>query len=148
VFRIILYEVIRIIYSLFENCKEELMKPSENELKILQILWDLGPSSVRDVHEKISENKDSGYTTTLKLMQIMATKEIAIRDTRARTHIYSAAISEQETKTDLLSKFIFATFKGSSSSLVLQALGNGKTTQDELDEIKALIASIEKTNSK
>ena len=55
------------------------MKPSENELKILQILWDLGPSSVRDVHEKISENKDSGYTTTLKLMQIMATKGIAVR---------------------------------------------------------------------
>jgi predicted transcriptional regulator len=122
------------------------MKPSENELKILQILWDLGPSSVRDVHEKISENKESGYTTTLKLMQIMATKGIAIRDTTARTHIYKAAISEQKTKTDLLSKFISATFKGSSSSLVLQALGNGKTTQNELDEIKALIASIEKTN--
>ena len=122
------------------------MKPSENELKILQILWDLGPSSVRVVHEKISENKDSGYTTTLKLMQIMATKGIAIRDTSARTHIYSPAISEQKTKTDLLSTFISATFKGSSSSLVLQALGNGKTTQEELDEIKALIASIEKTN--
>ena len=124
------------------------MKPSENELKILQILWDLGPSSVRDVHEKISESKDSGYTTTLKLMQIMATKGIAIRDTSARTHIYSAAISEQKTKTDLLSKFISSTFKGSSSSLVLQALGNGKTTQGELDEIKALIASIEKTKGK
>lgn len=124
------------------------MKPSENELKILQILWDRGPSSVREVHEKISENKDSGYTTTLKLMQIMATKGSAIRDTSARTHIYSAAISEQNTKTDLLSKFISSTFKGSSSSLVLQALGNGKTTQDELDEIKALIASIEKTNKK
>jgi predicted transcriptional regulator len=124
------------------------MKPSQNELKILQILWDLGPSSVRVVHEKISENKDSGYTTTLKLMQIMATKGIAIRDTSARTHIYSAAISEQKTKTDLLSTFISATFKGSSSSLVLQALGHGKTTQEELDKIKALIASIEKTNKK
>jgi len=118
---------------------------SENELKIMQILWDQGPSSVRDVHEKISENKDSGYTTTLKLMQIMATKGIAVRDTSSRTHIYSAALSEQKTKTDLLSKFISATFKGSSSSLVLQALGNGKTTQKELDEIKALISSIEKT---
>jgi len=124
------------------------MKPSENELKILQILWDLGPSSVRDVHEKISEHKDAGYTTTLKLMQIMAIKGSAKRDTSARTHIYSAAISEQKTKTDLLSKFISATFKGSSSSLVLQALGNGMTTQRELDEIKALIASIEKTNKK
>lgn len=123
-------------------------RPSENELKILQILWDQGPSSVRDVHEKISENKDSGYTTTLKLMQIMASKGIAVRDTSSRTHIYSAALSEQKTKKDLLSRFISATFKGSSSSLVLQALGNGKTTQKELDEIKALISSIEKTNKK
>ena len=124
------------------------MKPSENELKILQILWDYGPASVRDVHEKISENKDSGYTTTLKLMQIMATKGIAKRDTSSRTHIYTAAISEQKTKKDLLSKFITATFKGSSSSLVLQALGNGKTTQDELNEIKALISTIEKNNKR
>lgn len=121
-------------------------RPSENELKILQILWDQGPSSVRDVHEKISENKDSGYTTTLKLMQIMASKGIALRDTTSRTHIYSAALSEQKTKKDLLSRFISATFKGSSSSLVLQALGNGETTQAELDEIKALISTIEKTN--
>ncbi len=124
------------------------MKPSENELKILQILWDHGPLSVRDVHEKISKNKESGYTTTLKLMQIMATKGIAVRDTSARTHIYTAAISEQKTKTDLLSKFISSTFNGSSHSLVLEALGHGKTTQDELNEIKALIASIEKTNVK
>ena len=65
-------------------------KPSENELKILQILWDHGPSSVRGVHEKISQNKDAGYTTTLKLMQIMAAKGIADRDTTSRTHIYSA----------------------------------------------------------
>lgn len=122
------------------------MKPSENELKILQILWDRGPSSVRDVHEKISENKDSGYTTTLKLMQIMASKGIAIRDTSSRTHIYSAALSENKTKRDLLSRFISSTFKGSSSSLVLQALGNGNSTQKELDEIKALISAIEKNN--
>ena len=123
-------------------------KLSENELKIMQILWDQGPSSVRDVHEKISEDKDSGYTTTLKLMQIMAAKGIAVRDTSARTHIYSAALSEQKTKKDLLSRFISSTFKGSSSSLVLQALGNGNTTQKELDEIKALISTIEKTNNK
>jgi len=123
-------------------------RPSENELKILQILWDQGPSSVRDVHTKISENKDSGYTTTLKLMQIMASKGIALRDTTSRTHIYSAALSEQKTKKDLLSRFISATFKGSSSSLVLQALGNGETTQTELDEIKALISSLEKSNKK
>jgi predicted transcriptional regulator len=123
-----------------------MINPSENELKILQILWDLGPSSVRDVHEKISENKDSGYTTTLKLMQIMVAKGIAERDTSSRTHIYSAALSEQKTKKDLLSRFISATFKGSSTSLVLQALGNGNTSQKELDEIKELISALEKSN--
>ena len=79
-------------------------------------------------------------------MQIMVNKGLAERDTSSRTHIYAAAISEQETKTDLLSRFISATFKGSSSSLVLQALGNGKTTQAELEEIKALISTIEKNN--
>ena len=123
-------------------------KPSDNELKILQILWDHGPSSVRDVHEKISQNKDAGYTTTLKLMQIMAAKGLAVRDTSSRTHIYAAAISEQKTKKDLLSSFISATFKGSAASLVMQALGNSDATQSELDEIKALISSIEKTNKK
>ncbi|MFT6335894.1 MAG: putative transcriptional regulator [Halioglobus sp.] len=121
-------------------------KPTQSELKILQILWDKGPCSVRDVHEKISEDKDAGYTTTLKLMQIMAEKGHASRDTSSRTHIYSASVSENEAKTDLLSSFISSTFKGSAKSLVLQALGNNETSQEDLDEIKKLISSIE--NSK
>ncbi len=121
-------------------------KPTQSELKILQILWDRGPCSVRDVHEKISEDKEAGYTTTLKLMQIMAEKGHADRDTSSRTHIYSAVVSETEAKKDLLSSFISSTFKGSAKSLVLQALGNGETSQEDLDEIKKLISSIE--NSK
>lgn len=121
-------------------------KPTQSELKILQILWDKGPCSVRDVHEKISENKEAGYTTTLKLMQIMAEKGHADRDTSSRTHIYSATVSENEAKTDLVSSFISSTFKGSAKSLVLQALGNSETSQEDLDEIKKLISSIE--NSK
>lgn len=121
-------------------------KPTQSELKILQILWDRGPCSVRDVHEKISEDKEAGYTTTLKLMQIMAEKGHADRDTSSRTHIYSAVVSETEAKKDLLSSFISSTFKGSAKSLVLQALGNSETSQEDLDEIKKLISSIE--NSK
>lgn len=120
-------------------------KPTQSELKILQILWDQGPCSVRAVHEKISENKDAGYTTTLKLMQIMAEKGHAERDTSSRTHIYSAVVSESEAKKDLLSSFISSTFKGSAKSLVLQALGSGETSQEDLDEIKKLISSIEKS---
>lgn len=123
-----------------------MLKPTQSELKILQILWDRGPSSVRDVHDKIAENRDAGYTTTLKLMQIMAEKGLAERDTSARTHIYTAGISESNTKKDLLSSFISATFKGSTTSLVLQALGNSETSQADLDEIKKLITTIE--NSK
>lgn len=119
-------------------------KPTENELKILQILWDLGPSTVRDVHERISLNKDAGYTTTLKLMQIMADKGHAKRDTSSRTHIYTATVAEAQAKKDLLSTFIKTTFKGSTASLVLQALGNEETSQDDLDEIKKMISSIEK----
>jgi predicted transcriptional regulator len=121
-------------------------KPTQNELKILQILWDQGPCSVRDVHVKISEDKDAGYTTTLKLMQIMAEKGHAVRDTSSRKHIYSASVSENDAKTDLLTSFISSTFKGSAKSLVLQALGNNETSQEDLDEIKKLISSIE--NSK
>lgn len=120
-------------------------KPTENELKILQILWDKGPSSVRDVHEKISENKEAGYTTTLKLMQIMSEKGHVERDTSARTHIYTATMMESVAKRDLLSSFIKSTFKGSATTLVLQALGTGDTSQEDLDEIKRLISTIEKS---
>lgn len=120
-------------------------KPTQSELKILQILWDQGPCSVREVHEKISENKEAGYTTTLKLMQIMAEKGHVDRDTSSRTHIYNAVVSENEAKTDLVSSFIRSTFKGSAKSLVLQALGNSETSQEDLDEIKKLISSIEKS---
>jgi len=120
-------------------------KPTQSELKILQVLWDMGPSSVRTVHEEIALDKDAGYTTTLKLMQIMAEKGLAGRDTTARTHIYTASIPEEQTKQSLLSSFISSTFKGSTRSLVMQALGGSETSQEDLDEIKKLISNIEKT---
>ncbi len=118
-------------------------KPTESELKILQILWERGASSVREVHQVISQNKESGYTTTLKLMQIMTEKGLTTRDTSSKTHIYIAHASESNTKRDLLQSFIFNTFKGSAKSLVLQALGNEETSKEDLDEIKSLIRKIE-----
>ena len=123
------------------------IKPTEGELEILQVLWQAGPSSVREVNEKLNAHKKVGYTTTLKLMQIMNEKGLTDRDTTSRTHIYRAAIKESATKNGLLSKFIEATFQGSAAQLILEALGNNDTTSEELEEIKALIEKIENENS-
>ena len=120
------------------------LKPTEGELEILQILWRDGPSSVRWVNEQLSKQKEVGYTTTLKIMQIMNDKGLTTRDTSSRTHIYTAAIKELPTKNNLLSRFIDATFQGSAAQLVMEALGNNDTTHEELEQIKALIDKIEK----
>jgi len=119
-------------------------KPTDSELDILQILWEHGPSSVRFVHEIIEKEKAVGYTTTLKLMQIMSDKGIVKRDTSNRTHIYEAAINEEQTQQQLLDKFVEGTFRGSAMKLVLSALGSNKTSKEELQEIKDFIQKIEK----
>lgn len=126
--------------------KSSTPKPTESELNILQVLWLKGPSSVRLVNDILSENKDIGYTTTLKLMQIMTEKGLVIRDTSTRSHIYSANVSEDVTKNKLLGGFLESTFQGSAGSLVMQALGNHKTSPEELEKIKSLIKEIEKSN--
>ncbi|MES2628527.1 MAG: BlaI/MecI/CopY family transcriptional regulator [Bacteroidota bacterium] len=112
------------------------IKPTESELEILNILWDLGPSSVRDVHEKLSLTKDSGYTTTLKLMQIMLEKDLLIRDGSNRTHIYTANIQREHTQGQLVKRMIDTMFNGSASKLVMQALGNHQASKAELDAIR------------
>jgi len=118
-------------------------KPTESELEILQLLWESGPSSVRFINEKLNRQRETGYTTTLKLMQIMNDKGLTTRDTGNRTHIYKANVKEDETKSKLLQNFVDATFKGSAMKLVMQALGNHDATQEELEEIKAFIKKIE-----
>ena len=120
-----------------------MIKPTESELEILQILWQKGPSSVREINLVMNTDREVGYTTTLKLMQIMNEKELAIRDTSSRTHIYSANVEEGMIKSGLLESFINSAFRGSASSLVMQALGQSKTSLDELEKIKLLIAEIE-----
>jgi len=114
-------------------------KPTESELEILQILWQNGASSVREVNDKLNKN----YTTTLKLMQIMLEKGLVTRNAETRSHIYEAAVSEEATQQALLNKFVDATFRGSAMKLVMQALGNHNASKEELDEIKALIDKIE-----
>ncbi len=123
-------------------------KPTEAELEILQILWELGPSSVRLVNDRLNEKRDVGYTTTLKLMQIMVEKGLAKRDTAQRTHIYRAAIEERDTQQRLLQNFVDTAFRGSAMKLVLQALGNHKATEEELQEIKAIIRDLENSRNK
>ncbi len=126
----------------------KISKPTESELEILQILWAHGPSTVRFVNDQLNEKREVGYTTTLKLMQIMADKGLAIRNTESRTHIYSAAVSESDTQEKLLKQFLNATFRGSAMKLVMQTLGNHATSPEELDEIKALIEKMEKDQPK
>ncbi len=118
-------------------------KPTDTELEILQILWQKGPSSVRDVNDTMSQDKEIGYTTTLKLMQIMNEKELTQRDTASRTHIYSAKVEEETVKSGLLKSFINTAYRGSASSLVMQALGQSNASMEELDQIKSLIQKIE-----
>lgn len=122
-------------------------KPTDSELNILQILWSKGPSSVRTVNEVLNEEREVGYTTTLKLMQIMTDKGLVTRDTSTRSHIYSSNVSEEDTKGKLLDGFLEATFQGSASKLVMQALGNHKTSPEELEKIKTLIKEIEQSNN-
>ena len=118
-------------------------KPTEAELEILQILWQKGPCSVRDVNDLLNETREVGYTTTLKIMQIMLEKGLVERNAEKRTHIYSAVPEEQDVQSQLLTRFVDATYRGSASRLVMQLLGNHKASQQELDEIKKLIEQLE-----
>lgn len=124
----------------------KLIKPTESELEILQILWQRGLATVREVHEELSKTKEAGYTTTLKLMQIMHEKGIVRRDDSMRTHVYQAAVNKERTQKHLLNKMIDSLFGGSSTQLVIQALGEDghKASQEELDCIQALLDQLKK----
>ncbi|WP_217606694.1 BlaI/MecI/CopY family transcriptional regulator [Chitinophaga sp. GbtcB8] len=124
------------------------LKPTESELEILRVLWEKGPSTVREVHEILEQSKDAGYTTTLKLMQIMHEKGLLQRDASSKTHIYAAAVSQENTQRQLLDKMIDTVFNGSASQLVLQALGNHKSSKEELEKIKEYLNEIEKQQRK
>ncbi len=125
----------------------ENMKPTDAELEILQVLWENGPSSVRVVNDTLNESREVGYTTTLKLLQIMHDKGLVSRNTESRSHIYTAQVSQENVQKDLLNKFLDLAFQGSASKLVMQLLGNERTSPSELDEIKAIIQEIENKQS-
>lgn len=114
-------------------------KPTESELEILQVLWNEKSATVRQVHEELSKTKDSGYTTTLKLMQIMHEKGLVTRNDSSKTHIYHPAVSRENTQKQFVNKMIDTLFAGSSANLVLQALGGHQASKDELEKIQSLI---------
>jgi predicted transcriptional regulator len=119
--------------------KPSTLKPTESELEILQVLWEKEPTTVRDVHETLAAIKDAGYTTTLKLMQIMHEKGLVTRDDSNKTHIYRSNVSKEKTQQQLVGKMITNLFGGSASQMVMQALGNKKPSQKELEEIQNLL---------
>lgn len=121
-------------------------RPTDGELAILSVLWERGPSTVRQVHQTLSDanpEKPIGYTTILKLMQIMAEKKLATRDQSQRSHIYHAAVSEDSTQQHLARDLSRKAFGGSTSKLVMQALAADKTTPQELQQIRDLLDQLQ-----
>ncbi len=115
------------------------LRPSDGELAILRALWKLGPATVRDVHTELSKSREMGYTTVLKLMQIMAEKGLVTRDESARTHVYTAAQGEKETQACLLNDLLQKAFEGSAKSLVVRALESSPASEKEISDIQAFL---------
>ncbi|HEX5487552.1 MAG TPA: BlaI/MecI/CopY family transcriptional regulator [Rhodanobacteraceae bacterium] len=124
--------------------KIALPRPTAAELEILQVLWERGDCTVRDVHEVLHRRDGTGYTTALKLLQIMYDKQLVLRDESQRAHVYRAAVSKERTQKRFLSDLLQHVFDGSSSRLVLQALGDHKASREELREIRALLNKLDK----
>ncbi len=124
--------------------KKQSLRPTSSELEILQILWKEGPLPVKKVHEILSDSKEVVYTTTLKTMQVMFERGFLLREAEGRKHIYQAAMAEDEAKNALLDRFLHKTFGGSALKLVMKTLGNYRTSEEELQQLKQYIESIEK----
>lgn len=119
-------------------------KPTEKELEILRVLWDRGPSTVREVNDEISRGQATGYTTTLKLMQIMTDKGLVARDQSSRTHVYRTSVTERETQGLLLRDLADRAFAGSAEKLVVRALAARTVSAEELAAIRQMLDEIEK----
>lgn len=118
-------------------------KPTEAELSLLNVLWKIGPATVRQVHDKVSETQTTGYTTVLKILQIMHDKTLVIRDESNRAHVYAAANSETVTQSSLLKDLVSKAFGGSTSKLVMRALDES-TSKEEIEDIRQLLNQLEK----
>jgi predicted transcriptional regulator len=124
--------------------KEPLQKPTASELEILRVLWAHGPSTVREVHDALREKKDLGYTTVLKLLQIMTAKGTVRRDEGQRAHVYEACQPATETKRQLVCDVLQRVFEGSASELMMHALEGRRTSKKELEELRSLLDEYER----
>jgi BlaI family transcriptional regulator, penicillinase repressor len=123
--------------------EKQMPRPTDAELAILNVLWERGPSTVRDVHEALSSTQATGYTTVLKLMQIMTEKGLVVRDETQRAHVYEARHSEQRTQRQLLADLADRAFRGSPAKLVMQALSGRRTSVEEMNAIRDLLDRLE-----
>ena len=121
----------------------DLTRPTDAELAILRVLWSRGPSTVRQVHEALSRDRETGYTTVLKLMQIMTEKGLVERDESERTHVYQARFTQEATQQRLVSDLLDKAFGGSASQLVMRALAAKPASADELAQIRRLLDELE-----
>ncbi len=119
--------------------RSKTLRPTDRELAILRILWDNGPSTVREVNEAMNKDEDTGYTTTLKLMQIMTEKGLVVRDESERQHVYKPAATEEKTQKQLVGDLLERAFCGSAEKLVMRALSAKKVSAKELTRIKKLL---------
>ena len=117
-------------------------KPTEAELEILQVLWLHGPQTVRFVNDELNRKREVGYTTTLKWLQLMLEKGLVLRE-GSKPHIYRPAVREEETQSQLLDRFVDATFGGSALKLVLRALGRKQTSREEMDQIRQVLKQLD-----
>jgi predicted transcriptional regulator len=121
----------------------DLSRPTDAELAILRVLWSRGPSTVRQVHEVISRDRETGYTTVLKLMQIMTEKGLVERDESERTHVYQARLTQEQTQQQLVDNLLEKAFGGSAAQLVMRALAAKEASADELAQIRQLLDELE-----
>ena len=119
-------------------------KPTASELEILRVLWNRGPSTVREVHESLSEKKDLGYTTVLKLLQIMTTKGTVRRNETQRAHVYEACLPAEQTKRQIAGDMLQRVFEGSASQLMMHALAGSKSSPEEIGELRRLLDEYER----
>src|ERR1700723_1482395 len=119
-------------------------KPTTSELEILRVLWTRGPSTVRDVHDSLKEQKTLGYTTVLKLLQIMTTKGTVRRNETQRRHVYEACLPAEQTKRQLAGDMLLRVFEGSESQLMMQALAGSKSSPEEIGELRRLLDEYER----
>src|SRR5580698_9180715 len=121
-----------------------LPRPTDAELEILRVLWDLGPSTVRDVHTALEQKREIGYTTVLKLMQIMAAKGLVERDETARAHVYKARVAREQTQRQMVGDLLDRAFGGSAAKLMMQALSGRKASAEEIAQMRQMLADFEK----